>query len=105
MIVTPRERCGVAGDRRTAIRAEPSQDGLPAIAAILVGLQLALDRQRRRGYPHDDAERGPGLLLAILAMAHADKSRFGIRRIAHLAAQAAALDLHLRLLFMGGLVL
>src|SRR6516162_3446980 len=92
----------IGGDRRAAFRAETPLKRLAAIATAVECLEWALHRQRRLWHREDDPECGAGRLLAILAVAHADKSRFGIGRIAHLAAQTTTLDLHSLLLCSPG---
>src|SRR6516164_6621148 len=85
---------GLLDDRRGAFRAEPAVGRFAGVAMALERLQRALHADRRLRQRHHHVERGSGASLAVGAVAHADKGRLGLGRIAHLAAQATTFDLH-----------
>src|SRR6516164_3945542 len=95
---------GLLDDRRGAFRAEPAVGRLAGVAMALERLQRALQANRWLRQRHHDVERGSGALLAVGAVAYADKDRLGIGRITHLTTQATTLDLHPVLLCWPGQV-
>src|SRR5215471_20576253 len=77
-------------DRRAAIGAKAANVALAAVRFGRVGLRRALNGHGSLRDRHRYHEGRAGLLLAIFAMAHADKHRLGVRRVPYFASQAAA---------------
>ena len=73
-------------DWRAALRTKVPLNGLTAIASIVKGLELSLNRHRRLGDSDKDRERGPGLPLTVGAVAYADKNGIRIRQLSDVAA-------------------
>src|SRR5262249_40722552 len=82
---------------RSAFRAKTPVHRFAAVAETAKCLERALHGQRRCWNCQDDVERSPRFFLTVLTMAHADKSRFRVGRIAYFAAQASTLDFHIAL--------
>jgi hypothetical protein len=77
MILRP-GRASVGHDPGTAIRAEVPINGFAGVAGILIALQLPLDADRVVRISDDRLKRGPGIALAITAMA--DSAKGGVAR-------------------------
>ena len=76
----------IGKDWRAAVRTKVPLNGLTAIASVVKGLELSLNRHRRLGDSDKDRERGPGLPLTVGAVAYADKNGIRIRQLSDVAA-------------------
>jgi hypothetical protein len=88
-------RSWLLGDRRAAFRAEVPQNRIAAAAEASERFECALDSHRLLSRSDQRGKRAAGEFLAIPAMAHRRARWVGLGRVAHRAAEAAALDLHL----------
>src|ERR1700751_943325 len=70
-----RHHLGLVEERRSAFRAKASVGCFAAVTPTSERLQRALHIQCRRWQRHDNGKGRPGTFLAVLAVAHADKSR------------------------------